>query len=337
MIGSNAFVGEGSVIDIDTAMGDNTQLGHASSLLSGQQVPEGKRYHGVPAVETASDYCPIESRECTVLRRALYSVLQCVPAFLIAVPGSIVATHLLGQYAVAAGLSSVSDISTLTLLGISAAVFFGALIFRLATIYAIPRLCSLLLKPGVTYPAYGIHHAIQRFILHGTNSRFFCLLFGDSSAVVHYMRYVGWTLNKIRQTGSNMGANQRHDNPLLCNVGSGTMVSDGLSMINTHMSATSFKLAEARIGEENYLGNAVLYPPDGRTGANVLIGTKTLIPIDGPMRENVGLLGSPAFEIPRVVDRDRDFMASIGRKDAPRAPSPEECIQHGHCAHIPNQ
>ena len=61
---SNAFVGEASVIDIDTAMGDDTQLGHASSLQSGQRVPDGKRYHGSPAVETTSDYCPIESKEC---------------------------------------------------------------------------------------------------------------------------------------------------------------------------------------------------------------------------------------------------------------------------------
>ena len=93
-----------------------------------------------------------------------------------------------------------------------------------------------------------------------------------------------------------MGTNQRHDNPFLCNIGSGTMVSDGLSMINTHMSATSFQLAEAKIGENNYLGNDIFYPPNGKTGANVLLGTKTMIPIDGEVRENTGLLGSPAFE-----------------------------------------
>ena len=49
-----------------------------------------------------------------------------------------------------------------------------------------------------------------------------------------------------------------------------------------------------------------------------------MIPIDGPVRENVGLLGSPAFEIPRMVDRDRDMNASIDEDDAPRAPAPEE-------------
>ena len=137
------------------------------------------------------------------------------------------------------------------------------------------------------------------------------MLFGDSSFIVNYMRYVGWNLNKVEQTGSNMGTNQRHDNPFLCNIGSGTMVSDGLSMINMHMSATSFRLAESKIGDNNYLGNDIFYPPNGKTGANVLLGTKTMIPIDGPVRENVGLLGSPAFEIPRMVDRDRDMNASI--------------------------
>src|SRR6476469_5842182 len=35
-----------------------------------------------------------------------------------------------------------------------------------------------------------------------------------------------------------------------------------------------------------------------------------MIPIDGEVRENTGLLGSPAFEIPRMVDRDRDMNAS---------------------------
>ena len=33
--------------------------------------------------------------------------------------------------------------------------------------------------------------------------------------------------------------------------------------------------------------------------------TKALAPIDGPVRENVGLLGSPCFEIPRATARDK--------------------------------
>ena len=227
------------------------------------------------------------------------------------VPLPILGYHLWDQYSAASGASLVAGTSTLSLLGISAAWFFGAMVFALAAIYAIPRLCMLFLKEGVTYPTFGFHYLMQSIILRVSNSQFFCVLFGDSSFIVNYMRYVGWTLNKVEQTGSNMGTNQRHDNPFLSNIGSGTMVSDGLSMINMEMSATSFRLAESKIGENNYLGNDIFYPPNGRTGANVLLGTKTMIPIDGPVRENVGLLGSPAFEIPRMVDRDRDMNAAI--------------------------
>ena len=85
-IGSNAFVGEGSVLDIDTAMGDNTQLGHASSLQSGQRVPDGKHYHGSPAVETSSDYCPIEGKNGAALRGVIYVSLILATLLLIAVP-----------------------------------------------------------------------------------------------------------------------------------------------------------------------------------------------------------------------------------------------------------
>ena len=308
-IGANAFVGEASVIDIETAMGDNTQLGHASSLQSGQRVPDGKRYHGSPAIETSSDYCPIERMECGALRSIVYATLELAALILVAVPAPLMALYAWEQISGAgAGASSAS---TLTLLGLSAGSFLISLGTALAAIFAVPRLCMLFLKEGVTYPTYGIHYLLQSIILRVSNAEFFCVLFGDSSFITTYMRQVGWNLNKVEQTGSNMGTNQRHDNPFLCNIGSGTMVSDGLSMINTHMSATSFRLMESRIGDNNYLGNDIFYPPDGRTGANCLLGTKTMIPIDGPLRENVGLLGSPSFEIPRMVERDRGMNAAV--------------------------
>ena len=43
-----------------------------------------------------------------------------------------------------------------------------------------------------------------------------------------------------------------------------------------------------------------------------------MAPIDGPVRENVGLLGSPAFEIPRAASRDLDMLAAIGPEERTR-------------------
>jgi non-ribosomal peptide synthetase-like protein len=200
------------------------------------------------------------------------------------------------------------------MLELTTALFLGALGIGLAVVYVIPRLCMMTLRPGVTYPNFGFHYIMQNIIQGISNSDFFNSLFGDSSAIVSYMRYVGWNLNTVYQTGSNMGSDQKHDNPFLSNIGSSTMISDGLKMINMQMSATSFRLVESKIGDNNFLGNFISYPPNGRTGTDVLFGTKTLVPIDGPVHEHIGMLGSPAFQIPRKVCRDRDMNASIDEK-----------------------
>ena len=55
-LGKDVFVGEATVLDIDTSMGDGAQLGHASSLHAGQAVPAGERWHGSPAQPTDVDY-----------------------------------------------------------------------------------------------------------------------------------------------------------------------------------------------------------------------------------------------------------------------------------------
>jgi hypothetical protein len=124
---------------------------------------------------------------------------------------------------------------------------------------------------------------------------------------VHYLRVVGYDLSRVEQTGSNFGTDVKHEIPLLCSIGSGTMVADGLSMINSEFSSTSFRVSRVFIGPRNFLGNRIAYPARGRTGDNCLLATKVMVPVDGPVREGVGLLGSPSFEIPRSVDRDSRF------------------------------
>ena len=123
----------------------------------------------------------------------------------------------------------------------------------------------------------------------------------------HYLRYLGYRLPGVEQTGSNFGTQLKHENPYLSSVGSGTMVADGLSIINADYSSTSFRVSRASIGPHNFLGNHIAYPAQGKTGDNCLLATKAMIPIDGEVREGVGLLGSPSFEIPRSVQRDTRF------------------------------
>jgi non-ribosomal peptide synthetase-like protein len=85
------------------------------------------------------------------------------------------------------------------------------------------------------------------------------------------------------------------------------MLSDGLQIMNSDFSSTSFTMSRIDIGARNFMGNNIALPAGARIGENVLLGTKVMVPIDGPVRENVGLLGSPPFEIPRSVARDSAF------------------------------
>ncbi|MCK5090702.1 MAG: amino acid adenylation domain-containing protein, partial [Hyphomicrobiaceae bacterium] len=250
-IGDNAFVGAASVLDIDTVMEDGTQLGHASSLQSGQRAFKGRRYHGSPAQETSANYCDIEGKNCTPLRRAIFSALELISVVAIYVPLSIMISYYL--YASLVGQWNGFEINLeapwdglLALIGpvllVSGILFFGALLVGLLIVGLIPRLLRHFLAKDKTYVLYGAHYAVYRTIALLSNSPIYNLLFGDSNYIVTYLRWIGYRLNAVVQTGSNFGCNQRHDFPFLCSIGSGTMVSDGLSMINAVISGTSFKV-----------------------------------------------------------------------------------------------
>ncbi|MCE3550917.1 amino acid adenylation domain-containing protein [Pseudonocardia sp. RS11V-5] len=314
-LGSHVLVGERTVLDIDVAMGDGAQLGHASSLHTGQVVPAGQSWHGSPAQPGGADHRTVAPARCGRFRRFSYSLWQLVFVAVLAAPlGLTVAVQLLR------GLPLLQDVQAPGLVvgprwnfASQALVYVsvtavGALVFGLVVVFTIPRLVALGLRPGAVYPLYGIRYWAQRTVQRLTNFAFFTALFGDSSAIVHYLRLLGYDLGSpVVQTGSNFGLEVRHETPFLSRVGSGTLVSDGLSMLNAEYSSTSFRVRPTVIGAENFLGNNIAFPAGARTGDNCLLATKVMVPLAGRVREGVGLLGSPPFEIPRSVHRDRTF------------------------------
>jgi non-ribosomal peptide synthetase-like protein len=171
----------------------------------------------------------------------------------------------------------------------------------------VPRALNLLLRPGRVYPLYGLHYGLHRAIGRLTNLKFLLQLTGDSSLIAHYLRLVGYTMPNLVQTGSNFGPEVKHESPFACTIGSGTMVADGLSAMSAQFSSSSFRITPVSIAAGNFLGNNVHFPSDARAGENCLIATKAMVPLDGAVRENVGLLGSPSFEIPRSVQSDAAF------------------------------
>ena len=313
-IGKNAVISEQTVIDIDTSMGDKTQLGHASSLHPGQTVPDGQHWHGIPGEQSSVDFLAVDSAPCGTLRRASYAVCQLLTLLLVYLPVGIgggilllVAVPRLSEL-MAEGVGAVAGWTFYRdALAVSFVLFFGSVLVGLVIVMTVPRLLNLAVTPNKVYRLYGFHYGVHRWIVRFSNVKFLSNLAGDSSWIVHYLRGIGYDLGKILQMGANFGGNVKHENPFLSSIGTGTMVADALSMMNAEFSSTSFRLSRASIGEHNFLGNAIAYPWRGKTGDNCLLATKVMVPISGRVRENVGLLGSPPFEIPRSVERDSTF------------------------------
>ncbi len=311
-LGRDVFVGERSVLDIGTSMGDGAQLGHASALHTGQAVPKGEQWHGCPAQRTDVNYVRVPPAPLGRLRPLGYSVAAVLVVLLFYLPlTSAVAT--LGieaassvAAALAPGAGAVQGL-VLEAAILSLLVFFGLALVGLLLFVASSRLLNRFLVPDRVYPLYGFHDAVHRAVARIGRLRFFPYLFGDSVYIVRYLQWLGFRLKPVEQTGSNFGSDVMHANPALSAVGTGTMVADGLVMVNDEVSSTSFRVSRTTIGPNNFVGNDVIYPAGGRTGGNCLLGIKVLVPLDGDVREGTGLLGSPSFPIPRTVERDHRF------------------------------
>ena len=311
-LGRDVVVGEKSVLDIDTAMGDRAQLGHASSLHRGQVVPAGQSWHGSPAVPTATDFRAVPPLRVRPLRKVTYVASQLVKLFGIYLPLGFGGLFLLLTQVPrlarllqpgAAGHTT-ADFYLSALID-SAILVFGGLLIGLLVAFTVPRVLAPFVRTDRVYPVHGWRYSLHRTITRLTNVRLFVYLFGDSSYIVSYLYLLGYDLGKVEQTGSNFGSNLAQETPFLTSIGRGTVVADGLSVVNADFSNTSFRTSRIAIGGNNFLGNNIAYPIGGRTGDDCLLATKVAVPIDGPVRSGVGLLGSPAFEIPRTVQRDR--------------------------------
>jgi non-ribosomal peptide synthetase-like protein len=317
-LGRDVYVGERSVLDIDTSMGDGAQLAHSSALLSGQSVPAGERWHGSPALRTEVDYVRVPPARCGKLRRASYSALTLLAILFLYMPLLEGGLDLL-FVAVSSRIEALNPSLTasggaLTIGGLfiealvfSIVLFFGAVLLGLLAVGIVSRVLSLFIKPDTVYPLYGFRYGVHRVIARLGRLAFFPILFGDSSYIVRYLSWIGYRLSPVVQTGSNFGSEVTTSSPLLTSVGSGTMIADGLHVVNHEVSSTSFRVSRVAIGSRTFIGNDIAYPAGAALGDNCLLAIKVMVPLDGKVREGVGLLGSPPFEIPRSVERDSRF------------------------------
>jgi len=304
-IGARAVVGEQSVLDIDSRIGAGAQLGHCACLQAGQAIPADEAWHGSPArpAPAGTDFRRVPAVGCGPARRHLYGAGKLLWSLatlgaLEAVLSTVLVSH-----------REMHGVTELDALGVAAILTAALPVAALLVAVIVPRTLTRLLTPGRVYPLYGLRWTVHRIVSRSSNIPMLTALFGDSSMIVGYLRLLGYHFGAIYQTGSNFGTEVKQEVPALTRVGTQTMISDGLSVSNAEVSADSFRVMPVSIGARCYLGNMVMYPAGARVGDDCLLATKVMLPLDGPSRTGVGLLGSPCFEIPRSVRRDTEMIS----------------------------
>lgn len=310
-VGARCYIGEASVLDINTSMAESSQLGHASALLENQHIPAQQQFHGSPAEPADTNFDRLPTLPVSTIRSICYATVQLIAYLTVALPGLVTLTVLLSRsslWPVADSSATLTVFPLLAVLSGSAAVLYlSGIAAALISVMVIPRLIRPLMQVDTVHPVYSWQYYLGQSMNRFSNSRILNWLFGDSSMILHYLSAIGYDMKEATQTGSNFGVDQRQHSPFLCRFGRNTLVSDRLRMTNMQLSNSAYKISAISVPADMYLGNALHYPVGARIGGNCLIGTKTMIPIDGPLQANTGILGSPAFPIPRSVASDHKF------------------------------
>ncbi|MEP1208760.1 MAG: Pls/PosA family non-ribosomal peptide synthetase [Rhizobiaceae bacterium] len=306
-IGSESYLGEASVMDINSELGNDAQLGNRSALHEGQKAEGGKTHYGSPAIVGDTDFIRVPVEDVSPARAWIYTLGQFIYGQLFA--GLVAAAFVLllnyfGGVSGVIGMMKSNQNPIAWTFGLSLAFYFLAIATGVLSVSIFPKLWNYFFRPGEVHKLFSVQYFLSQNITRSSNSSALLALFGDSSLVVPYFKAVGYDLKNMSQNGSNFGVRQTHHSPFLCKFNDNTLVADGLHMINMDVSRTSFKMSQITFPKNLYLGNDLHYPTGAMVGENCLVATKAMLPIDGEMRVGVGVLGSPPFEIPRPQQDD---------------------------------
>ena len=164
---------------------------------------------------------------------------------------------------------------------------------------------NLLITPDKVYPLYGFRYRPQRVITRMTNMKFLNMLFGDSSYVVSYLRWLGLRPLPGASRPARTSGTFAHEIPYPVLRRYGHHGRRRAVVRQCRLTpARSFRVSRLRSGPQLLRQPHLLPARRPRRGTTASLATKVMVPVDGPVREGVGLLGSPPFEIPRTVERD---------------------------------
>ena len=282
-------------------------------------VPAGERWHGSSgSSRPRSNYRTVDAGAAAArLRKVGYYIVAAADHVLCIVPlaigGAVHAAAPRSRSSTAASGrrragASRPGRSTSTPWSLSVVLFFGVDRSSASLVVGtVPRLLNLAITPG-----QGLS-AVRLPLLGAPGDRAADQLKFFTQAVRRQLLHrplpacLGYDLSPVVQTGSNFGTAVKHENPYLSRSAAERWSPTGCRSSTPTTPARPSGCPGCRSGAHNFLGNHIAYPAQAGRVTTACSRRRSWSRSTGKVREGVGLLGSPSFEIPRSVERDSSF------------------------------
>ncbi|WP_353205489.1 amino acid adenylation domain-containing protein [Sphingomonas sp.] len=306
-IGAGATLETRAGVSSDTVVGADACLMALSSLSSGERIPAGEVWDGVPACRIGkAPIVPAVSRPSNVYSPALHGMLTLAAEGLLAM--------------VVALPAELAAIAACWLLGIDSWALWRWLYHPTAD----PRLWALLLAitvlsvpVTVTWSAM-LSRGLGR-VRPGVISRWslgYIRIWLKTGLLIRASEWLSGTVfwpMWLRLAGMRVGKGSEISTildvvPELVEIGSGTFFADGIYLGGPRIQHGTVTLDSTELGRNTFLGNHVVIRAGQHLPDDILIGIST--PADATrIRPGSAWFGHPSFELPRreVVEVDRSL------------------------------
>lgn len=298
-IGRGAVLETRAGVDAGATVGDGACLTALSWLPSGETVPAGERWHGVPARRDGQPAAPPATTYGRAVPPALHGVLLVLARVLLRVLVPVPVVAVMAAAAALGGVGAAEVIgwmtaptwSTAGFLVVSAVVVLGVPLGLVSEAFALRLLGRV--RAGVV-DRYSL--AYLRALLKSDGVRV------GGTWLAGTLFWPTW----LRMAGMRIGRNAEISTiidviPELVTIGDDCFLADGIYLGGPLVVQGRVTLAATSLGDRSFVGNHAVVPADEQLPGGVLVGVCT-VARGAELEECGATFGHPAFELPRRAE-----------------------------------
>jgi non-ribosomal peptide synthetase-like protein len=298
-IGPRAVLETRAGVDAGASVGEGACLTALSWLPTGETVPAGERWHGVPARRDGQPAAVPATTYGRALPPALHGVLLVLARVLMRVLVPLPVAAAMAGVAALAGVGAAEVIAWLSAPALSASGFL-----------AVSGVVALGVPVGLATAAWTLR--LMGRVREGVVDRY-SLAYVRALLKTDGVRVGGtWLAGTLfwptwlRAAGMRVGRNAEISTiidvvPELVTIGDDCFLADGIYLGGPLVAQGRVRLAATSLGDRSFVGNHAVVPADERLPGGVLVGVCT-VARGAELEESGATFGHPAFELPRRAE-----------------------------------